>query len=100
MKTWYKLTPEEITQIYCVPAEIANNPTNHFWGLTYQYPQELFEDDWPLVVLRSNEGCPSVVTLQIHTLPIELLHVPTYDNAKEEFNPLEETGGVTTYFYR
>ena len=93
MKTWYKLTPEEITKIYCVPAEIANNPNNHFWGLAYHYPQELFEGDWPLVALRRNEGYPSVVTLQIHTLPMELLHASSRRDEKEKFNPLETTGG-------
>lgn len=85
MKTWYKLTPEETTQVYCVPTEVAHNPSNHFWGLTYDYIQELFDGSRPLIVIASNEKYPSVVTLQIHTLHMEVLH----DGDLNYFNPLE-----------
>lgn len=87
LKTWYKLTSEETMRIYCVPAEIATHPGNHFWGLTY-HPQEFLEGGWPLVILSSSEECPSAVTLQIHTLEMEILHEPGLNNEVENFNPL------------
>lgn len=93
MKTWYKLTPEEAMHIYYVPTEIAHNANNYFWGLTYHHPQELLEGDWPLVILRRDEDCPAMVTLQIHTLPMELLHGPSREDEGEKFNPLEDNGG-------
>ncbi|MCB0063226.1 MAG: hypothetical protein KDE19_13980 [Caldilineaceae bacterium] len=89
MKTWYKLGPEETTRLYRIPAEIANNPNNHFWGLTY-HPEEFFAD-WPLIVLSTTAECPSAVILQFHTLPMELLHELGPNGELEDFNPLEAT---------
>ncbi len=88
-KTWQKLTPEEATKVYCVPAEIANDPDNHFWGFTYIYPQELFEGDWPLVALIQNSRHPSTMTLQIRTLPMELIHVSDFDDEPQNYNSLD-----------
>lgn len=90
-KTWYKLPFEEITQIYCIPAEIANDPSNHFWGLTYHSTIELFEGHLPLVVLSINGESPSIVTLQIFTAPMEVLHEPGPNGELENGNPLEWT---------
>ena len=88
MKTWYKLTPEETTRIYCVPTAIANQPNNHFWGLSYTSP-EFLDGDWPLVVLSTNAELPSVATLQIFTAPMEVLHEPGSNGELENGNPLD-----------
>ncbi|MFZ4662649.1 MAG: hypothetical protein ACOYNY_36915 [Caldilineaceae bacterium] len=88
MKTWYKLNPEETSRIYCIPAEIANHPNNHFWGLTY-HPKEFLEGSWPLVILSTNDKYPSVITLQIHTLHMEVLHESEPNDEVKNFNPLE-----------
>lgn len=94
-KTWYKLPSEEITQIYCIPAEIGNDPNNHFWGLTYHSTIELFEGNLPLVVLSYHDANPSMVTLQIHTAHMEVLRDLALDDELNNFNPLEwsEVGG-------
>lgn len=88
-KTWYKLPFDEITQIYRIPVEIANDPNNHFWGLTYDSTIELFEGHLPLVVLSINGESPSAVTLQIFTAPMEVLHEPGSNGELENGNPLE-----------
>ena len=88
MKTWYKLTPEETTRIYCIPTAIANQPNNHFWGLSYTSP-EFLDGDWPLVVLSTNAELPSVATLQIFTAPMEVLHEPGSNGELENGNPLD-----------
>lgn len=88
-KAWYKLPFDEITQIYRIPAEIANDPNNHFWGLTYDSTIELFEGHLPLVFLSTNAESPSTVTLQIFTAPMEVLHEPRPNGELENRNPLE-----------
>lgn len=91
MKTWYKLSPEETRRIYCIPAEIASDPNNNFWGLTY-HPREFLEGGWPLVVISTNAEYPSAITLQIRTLNMEVLHDSEPDGEVEIPNPLEWVG--------
>lgn len=92
MKKWLRLTPDEAIQNYHVPAEMAQDQKNQFFGFYHEVPEPL-EGEWPLVAFLNDPTYPSVTTLHICSLPMEYIHDASFPMNNEDFNPLSEKDG-------
>jgi hypothetical protein len=65
--TWIQLTSEQAQSLYGIPAEIANNAEDIFFGMPINLPYG-YDDMRPLVVFLQNKEHPDIVTLFVKTI--------------------------------